>query len=483
MSSPRVARNFSLDDKTAATGTRQTAAMTDATALTDRLTELIKTYDVPGATVGVLHDGEVIEAAAGVINLNTGVETTTDTVFQVGSQGKTWTAVAVMRLVDEGKLDLDEPIRTYLPGFKVADPEVSAKVTLRHLLTHTSGIDGDHFEDFGRGDDCLERYVESCAKLQQVHPFGATMSYCNTGYSIAGRIIEVITGKVWDQAMRELVYTPLGLTHTSTLPEEAILHRVSAGHMSPAPGQPLEVAPVWLLPRITGPAGLINSTVRDVLTFARVFIDDGRGPEGKQFLSPDAVKTMLEPHIEIPDPFILGTHWGVGMIVFEWDGKRLYGHDGDVLGQHSMLRILPDDGVVVTLLTNATGGHQLYRVLFSEILSELAGVKVPPLPEPPAEPPDLDLADYAGSYERLNIRYDLAVGDGELTGTATIGGPLAAMVPDPVQKVRMVPVDKTTFLVYGEGDDPPITAVFYEFEGNVPQYFHSGARANRRTKE
>src|SRR5688500_7087716 len=121
----------------------------DKKELQSRLEELTKKHKVVGAAVGVLHDGEGTEAAAGVVNLNTGVEVTPDTVFQIGSMGKSWTATVVMQMVDEGKLDLDVPVQTYLPTFKVADPEVSAKVTLRHLLPHTSGIDGDHFPDTG----------------------------------------------------------------------------------------------------------------------------------------------------------------------------------------------------------------------------------------------------------------------------------------------------------------------------------------------
>jgi len=121
----------------------------DTNKLESALIEAIKAYEVPGAAVGLLKGDEVIEAAAGVLNLDTGVEVTTDSVFQIGSQGKTWTAAALMTLVDEGLVDLDAPLRTYLPDFKVADPEVSEAVTPRHLLTHTSGIDGDFFDDFG----------------------------------------------------------------------------------------------------------------------------------------------------------------------------------------------------------------------------------------------------------------------------------------------------------------------------------------------
>src|SRR6186997_1387844 len=130
--------------------------------LSSRLAALLERHHVPGAAVGVLHRGEVTTAAAGVVNLDTGVEATPDTVFQIGSQGKMWTATVLMQLVDEGRVDLDVPVRTYLPAFAVADQHVSENVTLRHLLSHTSGIDGDNFADFGRGDDCLERYVESC---------------------------------------------------------------------------------------------------------------------------------------------------------------------------------------------------------------------------------------------------------------------------------------------------------------------------------
>ena len=177
--------------------------------LQPRLASLVEEHDVAGAAIGVLHDGTVTTAAAGFANRRAGVEATPDTVFQIGSQGKMWTATVLMQLVDEGLVDVDATVRTYLPEFTVADPDVSAAVTLRHLLTHTSGIDGDNFADFGRGDDCLERYVESCVSLEQTHPLGATMSYCNTGFSILGRVIEVVTGKVWDAVMRERLFEPL----------------------------------------------------------------------------------------------------------------------------------------------------------------------------------------------------------------------------------------------------------------------------------
>ncbi len=115
-----------------------------------------------------------------------------------------------------------------------------------HLLTHTSGIDGDLFTDTGRGDDALEKYVGLLADSAQNHPIGATWSYCNAGYSVLGRIIEVVTGTTWDQAMKDKLFTPLGLTHTTTLPEEAMVFGHAMGHVKG--GDDPVVAPVWGCP-------------------------------------------------------------------------------------------------------------------------------------------------------------------------------------------------------------------------------------------
>ena len=452
--------------------------------LQPRLAELVEQHDVAGAAVGVLHDGDVTTAAAGFANRRAGVEATPDTVFQIGSQGKMWTATVLMQLADEGLVDVDATVRTYLPDFAVADPQVSKDVTLRHLLTHTSGIDGDNFADFGRGDDCLERYVESCATLGQTHPLGATMSYCNTGFSILGRVVEVVTGKVWDAVMRERLFDPLGLGHTGTLPEEALLHRAAVGHVAPSPGAPLEVAPVWMLPRSCGPMGLINSTVDDVLKFARLHLDAGKGPDGDQLVSAERIGTMLEPQVESPDRFTLGKHWGLGVILFEWDGRRVYGHDGGTIGQSSRLRIVPDADLAIALVANGGAGTQkVYEKLFGELTDELGGIAMPGPLEAPAQPPEVDLERLAGSYERLSVRYDLAPENGRLVGTVTLSGPIAEITPNPVTKVTLIPVDDETFLLHDEESDTPTPAVFYEFHDGIPHFLHSGARANPRVAE
>src|SRR3954454_3671405 len=151
-----------------------------------RLALLADKHGVPGASLAVLADGEVADTAYGVLNRRTGAEATPDSLWQIGSISKVWTATLAMQLVDDGLLDLDSPVADYLPELELADADVAKTVTMRHLLTHTSGIDGDVFTDTGRGDECLERYVALLAEVKQNHPLGATWSYCNSGFSLAG---------------------------------------------------------------------------------------------------------------------------------------------------------------------------------------------------------------------------------------------------------------------------------------------------------
>src|SRR5439155_14705543 len=164
----------------------------DVERLEQRLRELSAKHRVTGASLAILDGDDVTEAATGLINQETGVEVTTDTLFQIGSISKVFTTTLVMQLVDEGLVELDAPVKKSLPEFRVADDKATERVTVRQLLDHTSGIDGDFFEDTGRGDDCVERYVAACSGLGQVFEPGRFFSYCNAGFVVAGRLIEAV---------------------------------------------------------------------------------------------------------------------------------------------------------------------------------------------------------------------------------------------------------------------------------------------------
>ena len=449
--------------------------------LQSRLEAVIAERKIPGAVLGVLHGDDVSVYGAGIINKNTGVAVTDDTLFQIGSITKVYTATLVMMLVDEGLVDLDEPVVTYLPELKLGDAGITQKVTLRDLLSHRSGIGGDHFLDTGRGDDTLEKYIGTLGDIGQEHDLGATMSYCNTGYSIAGRVIEKVTGKVWDAVLRERLIAPLGLTHTNTLPEEALLFRTAVGHLK-LPGQDEEqVTPMWMLPRACGPMGLINATAADLLAFARLHLDEGRAPDGTQLLSVASVKQMQEAQIDVPDRYTLGDRWGVGWILFDWDGHPLFGHDGSTLGQRAYMRILPEARLAVCFLTNGGEQGKAFDTLCREIMRDLAGVEKPTVPSLPDTAPDVDLANYVGTFGRLNVDVIVEAGDGELRATVKSASVLKELIPDDEDtKITAKPVDKSLFLAIVDDAPDPIPFVFFDFDGDKPQRVHFGARAMTR---
>ena len=450
----------------------------DAARWQRRLSVLAAKHGVPGAVLGILHVGEEpVIAHHGVLNVETGVETTDDALFQIGSITKVWTASVAMRLVDEGVLDLDTPVVEYLPDFRGPSDEITAGVTLRHLLSHTSGIDGDHVVDTGRGDDSLERFVATFRDTPQNHPLGATMSYCNAGYSLIGHLIEKVTGTTWDQAMRDLLFTPLGLAHTATLPEEVLLHRAAAGHTGvDDDGRPI-LTKQWMLPRSMAPAGVIAASAADVLAFARLHLDGGVAADGTRIHSEDAVARMRQAEIDMPDPYTLGSAWGLGWILFDWDGRRLIGHDGNTIGQAAFLRILPDEGLAVTLLTNGPGARALYLDLYTEIFAELAGLRVPGPYAIPDEPFAADLSRHLGTYERAGVRSEVYQEGGSLRLRVTLSGPLAEMLPDPVQEHELVPVRDNEYAIPTPGSDLTTPVVFYALDSGEP-YVHMGVRAS-----
>ncbi len=433
-------------------------------------------HRVPGATLGLLHGGTITETGAGLLSKATGVEVTPDSLFQIGSITKVWTATLVMQLVDEGALDLDAPVAEVLPGFRVADPVVSRTVTTRQLLTHTSGIDGDVFTDTGRGDECIERYVACMSEIAQNHPLGATFSYCNAGYVLAGRIVEHLTGETWDRALRARLIEPLGLDGTVTLPEEALLHRTAVGHVG-EPGDDPVPATTWLLARSMGPAGLITARVRDLLAFVRMHLDGGVASDGSRVLSAASARSMAEKHADLPDTRTLGDSWGLGWIRYGWGDERLIGHDGNTIGQSAFLSVLPAHGMAVALFTNGGAAKDLYHELWSEIFREAAGVEKPAPLEPPPSPPHFDPARYVGRYERTGVTTEVMERGGGLVLRGTITGPLAEIVPEPVHEYPLVAVEPDLF-AFKDLAVTTWTAVRFYTLADGSRYVHYGARAN-----
>ncbi|GAA4671019.1 serine hydrolase domain-containing protein [Phytohabitans rumicis] len=446
-----------------------------------RIHELLAEYGIPSAVVGVLHEGEVTDFAVGVADVSTGEPATTDTIYQCGSMTKTWTALALMQLVDEGKVGLDEPVRTHLPEFRVADPEVGAKVTPRHLLYHTSGIEED-FGDPGEDDDVYERMVADIADAPQVHPLGHTHGYSAAlGYAILARIMEVLDGKRWDTIMKDRLFDPLGLTGTTSCRTQVDHRRAATGHLIRSLDEGPIVTPVDYLPRCFGPGGNVNSTIRDVLTMAHIFLDAGKAPNGTRIVSAAGIQEIMHSRVPLPDPYMFGPAWALGLIVCDWHGETVYATDGSTIGQNARLRILPDSNTAIAMLTNGGPRETFYKTVFNEILTDLDAATIPDLPRPD-RPVDLDLPKYEGVYGRPGTRYEVAAEGGNLYLTLALDPVQAQFLGKPDRiRYELLPVSHTHFLM--PSNDPledTQTVAIYDFTHGCAQYLHTNCRVNPR---
>jgi CubicO group peptidase (beta-lactamase class C family) len=326
------------------------------------------------------------------------------TLFQIGSITKTFTATLSMRLVEENKLDLDTPVRAYLPDLALKDPSIAERVTMRHLLQHTGGWQGDYFADFGRGDDALARIVASMVDLDQVTPLGQVWAYNNAGFYLAGRVIEAVTGTTFESAMNDMLLQPLGLTHSFIFPEEVMLHRFVVGHTMEDGSA--RVASPWPIPRSANPAGGIVSCLPDMLRYARFHLGDGTAADGSRYLSRESMTLMHAPAV----PRGGGGHMAIGWGVTEVDGVRTLGHTGDTIGQIARLTLVPDRSFALILLTNAQNGMELATEITTWALDHYLGLKT--VERPHLQPNPAYLEEYAGRYADIMRTIAFVIGDG-----------------------------------------------------------------------
>jgi CubicO group peptidase (beta-lactamase class C family) len=455
----------------------------DMPRLRARVAALLAEYGIPSAAIGVLHDGEIAELAVGIENVETQEPATPGTVYQCGSMTKTWTALAFMQLVDEGKVDLDEPVRTYLPGFTVADPETSATVTPRHLLNHTNGIE-EAYGDPGEDDDVYERMVANIVDAPQVFPLGHTHGYsAGLGYAILARILEVLDGKNWDDVMRDRLFDPMGLTSTNSRREQVDESRAATGHLIRSLNEGPFVTPIDYLPRAFGPGGGITSTTREVLAMAHVLLNEGASPTGKRIVSPESIREMLHSRVPVPDPYMFGPQWALGLIVCDWHGETVYAADGSTIGQNARLRLLPDSNTAIAMLTNGGPRESFYRKVFNEILTGLGAATIPDLPAPDTTL-HLDLSRYEGSYGRPGARYEVSAEGGKLYLTLELDPMQAEFLQKPDRiEYQLLPMSETHFLLPPTDPLEDIqTAAIYDFTNGPARFLHTNCRVHPRLK-
>ena len=403
----------------------------DNDKLVQKIKEYMREFHVPGVAVGIRHEDETFTEGLGITNVDHPIKVDETTLFQIGSITKTFVGTLAMRLVEMGKLELDAPIRTYLPDFRVLDEEASEKVTMRHLFTHTAGWVGDWFpEDLGHGEYAVSRYVASMVDTPQLTPLGEVLSYNNAGFNVAGRVFEAVSGRVFTEIMQEMLLDLLEMNHTYLLPWDLMTHRFVAGHSDKEDGP--AVARPWSIGRASGPAGGIVTNVKDMLNYAQFQLGDGTFNE-KRLLEPESLKKLHTPQVQFtPNNSVALTFW-----VDDRRAARTMGHGGGTVGQTSLLTLVPDRDFSILLVTNSSNGRQLNPKVTNWALEHYLGIDTPE--HALIEIPQKQLAEYDGSYEATLTAAEVDSSEGKLViGRRSLGGFPTKDIPPPTEPLPPV---------------------------------------------
>ena len=427
-------------------------------------------WTVPGAVVGIYQDGDARTLGAGVTSLETRQPVTPETLFQLGSISKLYTATLVMRLVEADTLDLDTPVTEYLPELRLADEQAQRTITLRHLLTHASGLEGDRFTDYGLGDDALTRAIAEFSTLRQLTPPGELWTYGNSGFYLVGRVVEVVTGKPFEAAMRELLFEPLGLEHSFFFAHEAIVYPVAVGHKQRRSSTAPAVARTYSLPRVVNAAGGIISTVGDLLRFAALHLHRGE-LDGHRLLSETSVRAMQTPQIRAAN---FAEAYGIGWALRTMCGEPIVEHGGTTIGFQAQLTLVPSQGLAVASLTNGARGRAANHAIHDWALAHLRGLRREELERIQLSTEELSVL--AGRYENPRTKLTITVQDGTLR-VELVSIDLESGTQETQPPLTLIPIGPREF-VMAEAEYAGLRTDFIpgNRDGGPPRFIRFGGR-------
>lgn len=400
-------------------------------------------HDVPGVAVGILHGERRVSAGYGVTSVENPLPVTAETLFQIGSTTKTITATAVMRLVDEGELELDAPVRQVMPELRLQAADVAESVTVRHLLTHTGGWEGDLFDDQGAGVDALTKYVDAMRSLPQQVPLGTLWTYNNAGFCLAGRIVEKLTGMTFEEAAARLVLQPLGMGRSFFNPADVMTHRFAVGHRRAEETGVVEVMRPFGLGRAINPAGGLMSSVEDQLRYAAFHLGNGSTDAGERLLQPATVAAMQSPHVATDGA--VSDHVGLAWLLRDVGKVHLVKHGGAAIGQMSAFVMVPQRRFAITVLTNAERGARLHQEIVAWALDHYLQVR--DADPPPDSSLHRDLTPFLGAYENSAVGVHVTADGADLVISQRLfhGFPdrnAAPPPPEPPARCRFYAPDK-----------------------------------------
>jgi CubicO group peptidase (beta-lactamase class C family) len=404
---------------------------------------------VPGLAVAIYQNGvQLFAQGFGVADVTENRAVTPATLFRIGSITKPLTTIGLMQLVEAGQVELDAPVVTYLPEFKVSD-----QITVRQLLSHSSGL-GDAAIPYGRTDPAaLHDYVASLTPASAFAPPGTLFSYSNPGFNTVGRIIEVVSGMPYADYMTTEVFPLLGMTHTTFRRDVALEQGLALGYY-PSRDVP---TPVDRDPDNGAeyPAGFAFSNVEDLSRLALFLLNDG-ALDGQQLLQPASVQAMKSPVIQV-EPLEIA--YGLGLLLRQRGEETIIGHHGNINGYAATLELLPSHGLAVIVLSNRNN-FEVPRI--ARAVTELFVDRAEASPVA-AQLPELDeaaLAAYAGRYVMPNaMPTDLSGQEAEAMTVAMQDGRLTASLPGVTFELR--PVGPDLFDLYVPQTVEPVTRLAF----------------------
>jgi CubicO group peptidase (beta-lactamase class C family) len=351
------------------------------------MVKVLKDWNAPGIGVGVVVKDKLVFAKGyGYRDYGKKLAYTPRTVQPIASNTKLFTSVAVGLL--EGKLEWDKPVRRYVPGIRFYDDELDNTVTVRDMLSHRSGITR-HDAIWYKSDFSRKELFERLRFLEPSQPLRQTFLYNNMMYAGAGYVVELLSGKTWEDFVRERIFAPLGMTSTVFSIEDV--------KKQPEPGVPYterrDSFEIYSIPYYeeqvgVGPAGSINSSVEDLSKWLIALMNDGR-LDGREVLPPAALKATLEPAIALPNSLLESRGWGeilnrvygMGRWTASYRGHLLAFHGGDINGFHSQVSMMPQDGIGVVVLVIGDHAAPLYDVVSYNVYERLLGLSLTPWSE------------------------------------------------------------------------------------------------------
>ncbi len=342
------------------TGADATAASAPLDGLDARIERVMEQLEVPGLSIAIVKDGEVVHAKGyGLREQGKNEAVDEDTVFAIASNTKAFLATAVGLLVDEGKIAWDDRVADRLPGFSTWDPHTTKELRVRDLLAHRSGLAtwaGDTAWIGSKIDTA--GMMAALPNVQADYGLRERYGYTNLMFMVAGEVIRAITGKAWDEVVRARILEPLKMTRTTTsVAQLREQDNVAAPHMPNPAGDGAIVIP-YLPVDAAGASAALNSSAADMAQWLRLQLGEGE-LDGQRIIPKTVIEALRAPHTPIPVPpsaLRPGQHfvmYGLGWFLYDYHGRKVVTHGGGLPGMTSRVGLVPEEGLGVVVLTNS----------------------------------------------------------------------------------------------------------------------------------